>query len=105
MRRCQLAVSAGGTTLFELCACGIPTVCFSFADNQKPGTIGMGSRDIMQYAGDARDTDVTGHILEGLLRLLQSPTLRQEYASRMKRLVDGRGAGRIADILCSPLTI
>ena len=34
MRGCEMAVSAGGTTLFELCACGIPTVCFSFAENQ-----------------------------------------------------------------------
>ncbi len=34
MSRCEAAVSAGGTTLLELCACRTPTVCFAFADNQ-----------------------------------------------------------------------
>lgn len=99
MRQCQLAVSAGGTTLFELCACGIPTICFSFADNQQAGTAGMGKRKIMQYAGDARDTNVAETIRDQLLSLIQSRTLRQEYTNRMRELVDGKGVQRIADVL------
>ena len=35
MRDSYLAVSAGGTTLYELCACKVPTISFSFADNQE----------------------------------------------------------------------
>lgn len=100
MRRCRLAVSAGGTTLLELCACGIPTVCFSFADNQRAGTVEFGRRNVMKYAGDARDTDIASVILESLIQLAERPALRRDYALRMKELVDGRGVERIADVLC-----
>lgn len=34
MQRCDLAVSAAGTTLFELCSAGTPAVSFTMADNQ-----------------------------------------------------------------------
>lgn len=37
MSTCDLAFSAGGTTLYELCAVGVPSVSFSMADNQLPG--------------------------------------------------------------------
>ncbi len=31
----DLAISAGGNTLYELCACGIPTIAIIIADNQR----------------------------------------------------------------------
>ena len=101
MRGCEVAVSAGGTTLFELCACGTPTVCFSFAENQKGGTVDMGRRGIMLYAGDAREGDIVPCILEHLGDFAESESLRSEYTTRMKKLVDGRGVRRIVDYLTS----
>lgn len=37
MCKCDVAVSACGSTMYELCACGVPVLTFSFADNQLPG--------------------------------------------------------------------
>ena len=34
MKQCDIAISAAGTTLYELCALGVPTISFTFADNQ-----------------------------------------------------------------------
>lgn len=100
MRRCRVAVSAGGTTLYELCACGIPTVCFSFADNQKWGTEAMGEQDVMIYRGDARtEENLAANIAESVLDLMENREKREEYAGRMRQLVDGKGAWRIADFL------
>lgn len=100
MRRCRVAVSAGGTTLYELCACGIPTVCFSFADNQKWGTEAMGRQDVMIYQGDARtEKDLAANIAESVLDLMKDGEKREKYAGRMRQLVDGKGARRIADFL------
>lgn len=100
MRTCMVAVSAGGTTLYELCACGIPTVCFSFADNQKMGTEAMGTQGVMVYAGDARtDGQICEKIGGEVLRLLNHQQEWEAYRVKMQRLVDGKGAGRIAKIL------
>ena len=99
MRRNQLAVSAGGTTLDELCACSTPTVCFSFADNQLAGVKQMGSQHIMLHAGDARFDPVVSNILQALDVYLTNDDLRKEYAARMNALVDGQGVQRIAEFL------
>ena len=99
MRRNQLAVSAGGTTLSELCACSTPTVCFSFADNQLNGVKQMGNQHIMLHAGDARFDPVVSNIIRALDTYLTNDHLRKEYAARMNALVDGHGVQRIADFL------
>lgn len=105
MCACEMAVSAGGTTLLELCACRTPTVCFSFADNQKGFAEEMGRRGVVQYAGDARQEGNIGKkIGEQLLVLAGSTKLRMQYARQMEKLVDGRGAERIADFLKSRYT-
>lgn len=100
MTSCSLAVSAGGTTLYELCACGIPTVCFSFADNQKPGVQAMNDMKIMKYAGDAREDDVVGGCIKHLRGYILNEFEKMQYSKRMQSLVDGNGAKRIADYLC-----
>lgn len=100
MRGCELAVSAGGTTLFELCACKTPTVCFSFADNQMDFTEELGKRNVMLYAGDARgDKEIIGTITEYLCFLSKNKTMRHEFAERMGELVDGKGTKRIVDVI------
>lgn len=100
MRISECAVSAGGTTLYELCACKTPTVCFSFADNQQPFTKEMEKMEIMLYAGDAReDTNIGKTIIEKLGVFLDNSILKQDYAARMGQLVDGKGCERIARFL------
>lgn len=100
MQTCELAVSAGGTTMYELCACRIPTVCFSFAENQREFTLEMGNRKIMIYAGDARENaKIAEKIVEGLCAFMDEPKRRIEYADRMAKLVDGKGTKRIVDFL------
>lgn len=99
MRLCELAVSAGGTTLYELCSCGTPTVCFSFADNQKEFAREMGKRTVMLYAGDAREEEIEKNICEKLIAFMDSRQLREKCSANMLKLVDGQGCRRIADIV------
>lgn len=99
MVQADAAVSAGGTSLYELCACGTPAVCYSFADNQLDNVQQFQDDGLMDYAGDVRYTD----IFERTARLLEmyacSPKLRQDRSNRMQKLVDGKGAGKIAAAL------
>lgn len=99
MTQADVAVSAGGTTLYELCACGTPTVSYSFADNQLDNVCFFQKEDLIDYAGDVRDTDIfekTESLLEAYGSLYE---LRRERSGKMQELVDGKGAERIAQEL------
>ena len=98
MRNSYLAVSAGGTTLYELCACKVPTVSFSFADNQEGFTEEMGQQGIMYYAGDARRReDLIEVIYNKLWELWNNEDLCGQYREKMGQLVDGKGVERIVE--------
>lgn len=98
MKNCDLAVSAGGGTLAELCACGVPTVCFAVADNQLPGIRTYVDAGIMLYAGDVRQNreGVIRKVIESVELLAGDYEKRKDMSRKGKRFVDGKGARRIA---------
>lgn len=100
MRACDVAVSASGTTLYELCACGIPTICLEVADNQK-GAAMWEETGYMLYAGNVYEDkeQCMQRCVEALLQYRGSFKLRQDKSIRMQTLVDGNGARRIAQYL------
>ena len=98
MLECDAAVSAGGTTLFELCACGLPTVTYVLADNQLLNAASFEEAGLMLCAGDVRkDRRFAEHIFEQLDILMQAQSIRQSIADRMQALVDGGGARRVME--------
>lgn len=100
MQRCDLAVSAAGTTLCELCAAGVPTVSFTMADNQLVTARQFEACATVPYAGDVRTADNLPSVLcRTLHRLASDYEGRKSLSSSMHRLIDGNGAGRIADAL------
>ncbi len=103
MNQCDVAISAGGTTLYELCACGIPAICFTFADNQILGAKEMQNQGILYYAGDIRENKkgCLDFIIGKLQLLIHDYNLRESLTARMVQLVDGRGADKIAQEIMS----
>lgn len=100
MRDCDVAISAGGTTLYELCACGIPTICLEVADNQQ-GAVIWQQQDYMEYAGNAY-MDMESCIKQcekSLIKYMDNKKVREQRSHRMQTLVDGRGAMRIAQYI------
>jgi len=100
MLDCDIAVSAGGSTLYELCACGTPTVTFALADNQIHGVEGFGN-GFMLGVGDFREDEDSclDRIISGLLQLVNDYELRGQLSEKGQGLVDGKGAARIAEAL------
>lgn len=101
MRQCDLAVTAGGTTVYELAAVGVPLLCFSYARNQEQLVHYIGDERIAGYAGDYH-LDKAGTLF-ALRRLFGEACVdankRNECYLKEKSLVDGLGAGRIAEKL------
>lgn len=103
MAESKVALSAGGSTLYELCAMGVPVIAFSFAENQERLVQTFVKRGIAQYGGNYR-TDgnkMIQNTIAGLETLLEDKNLRSEYRKKARTLVDGKGAERIAEALLS----
>lgn len=96
MKNADIAISAGGTTLYELCAIGTPAISFSFADNQLDNVRQFQEDGLIDYAGDARMDDIAGTINQYLTRYRNDFELRKEKSEKMQKMVDGKGAERIA---------
>lgn len=97
----DLAVSAGGSTMYELCSMGLPTICFTFADNQRLQAECFDRTTEVKNAGNMTDhpAETIDRIAERLSQLEQDSALRQAVREQMLALVDGRGAIRIAEAL------
>ena len=99
MKEVDLAISAGGTTLYELCALGTPAISYSFADNQLFNVKQFAKDELIDYAGDVRNEDIFANAVSLCEKYDRDVALRKERSVRMQQMVDGRGARRIAQIL------
>lgn len=99
---CDLAISAAGTTLYELCAAGVPTLCFAMADNQVLFARQMEKAGAVTYLGDVREESVKKALLccarEWILEQ-KNLRLRQQESAGMHALTDGCGSRRIAEAM------
>lgn len=94
MLRSDIAISGGGQTTNEMCACGLSMVGICFAKNQAYNIRGWKRAGVLKYAGDVEDSSLFLKI-ERILRLL-SFRERQIIAAIGQKLVDGNGAKRVA---------
>ena len=107
MQSCDLAISAAGTTLYELCAAGVPTLCYSMADNQEIFAKAMERAGTVSYLGDIRTNRGIEPETERILHWVEerrNPSgyaVRCAEARRMHQFTDGKGAGRIAEAILS----
>ncbi len=100
MIKSSMAVSAAGSTLYELCACGVPTVFFTCADNQLGNAQGFIKKEIMEYAGDVRENENVGKtIVDKLLFYHANDNKAASDSKKMFALGCGKGSERIAEEL------
>ncbi|MVB09892.1 hypothetical protein CAFE_05590 [Caprobacter fermentans] len=99
MRNCDAAVSACGMHLYELCACGTPTVCFALTAEQSECGKQFHFDRITAYAGDLISNygACLFRITARLKSLTENNSLRRETAVRMNSYLDGFGSQRIAE--------
>lgn len=102
MSSCDVAITPAGTTLYELCAVGVLSVSYVFAENQEPDALFFANEGYIPYAGDFRDD--ANETLTAILRYLEEvlsmdTSQRLEISGKLKKLIDGQGADRIAEVL------
>jgi len=101
LQNSDLAITAAGTTLYELAATGTPGICYALADNQIPNAKAFAKRDLFLFAGYIHIDGFSKETLQKQLEQMRDAALRREMSKRLRRLTDGRGAERIARALLS----
>jgi spore coat polysaccharide biosynthesis predicted glycosyltransferase SpsG len=98
LQRADIAVVAGGVTLYEACAIGTPVVATAVVPAQRPAIAGFAR------AGAALDGGRIGTMPRASARqvatlvatLVKDEAARRGLAANGRRLVDGNGAARVA---------
>lgn len=101
MRNCDIAITAGGTTIYELAATGVPFLCFSYAKNQEALTEYISRTEIAGYCGafHHNPAETLGKMRQMMDELTANAGIRRKMHEKERKMVDGLGAVRIARLL------
>lgn len=98
MEKCDICISASGSTVYELAACGVPAILLVSADNQimlaeEAARIGLALNLGWHNTISKR------LLLDSLDGILNDYPRREFMAILGQRMIDGYGAKRVAEIL------
>lgn len=98
MLKSDIAISAGGQTLYELARIGVPTIGICLAENQKRNLDGWRKAGFLRYAGWHEEKDLLNNV-GGAINKFMSSKNRYDSSRAGKAHIDGLGSLRIADFL------
>lgn len=92
----DIAIGAGGVSMWERCRMGVPSLTVALNDNQVPGVrLALSAGAIRSFAlNDARDP---ASFSDALSRFFESRQNWPAIAAAGRQMVDGNGAARIVD--------
>lgn len=96
MLRSDIAISAGGSTLYELCACGTPTLAFIAADNQEELVNKMEELGYIQSLGWYNEI-AEDNFAGSFKAMYNDYNRRLGLSKKMQSLVDAQGTRRIVE--------
>jgi UDP-2,4-diacetamido-2,4,6-trideoxy-beta-L-altropyranose hydrolase len=95
----DLALSAGGSTCWEMAFMGLPVVTLVIAENQRTVADSIEAAGAGRNLGWFEEIGVQA-IADVVDRLLHAPDDRRRMSQAGRVLVDGGGAGRIVEAMC-----
>lgn len=99
MQGADVAISAGGQTLYELARVGCPTIAIETAGNQAGQMQVLHEAGIIRAVGRAQDSQIVEAVAEATNDLLRDHDQRQRMSAAGRRFLDGQGALRVAKAL------
>ena len=95
MSEADLALGAGGVMLWERLCLGLPSLVISVAQNQRPQIDTMAAAGAIRFVGNHAEV-TPGTIAQAVTTLAADEPARRALARTGRKLVDGRGALRVA---------
>lgn len=93
MCEADLAIGAGGTTLWERCCLGLPSIAFALADNQLDQLHQAAAQGVV--LAPTVPPDDAQALARQLTACLENPELLAAVSRRAMSLVDGQGTARL----------
>jgi UDP-2,4-diacetamido-2,4,6-trideoxy-beta-L-altropyranose hydrolase len=94
MLESDIAISAGGQTLYELARVGIPTIAIAVADNQILNIRGLRKGGCIEDGGRWEDKKRSRRLIKGI-ETLDDRNVRIKSVQSAREFIDGLGARRI----------
>ncbi|GIM46478.1 UDP-2,4-diacetamido-2,4,6-trideoxy-beta-L-altropy ranose hydrolase [Collibacillus ludicampi] len=102
MANTDLSISAGGSTVYELAALGVPSLIVSIAGNQIAVGEALQHKKASVYLGRIEQVSIE-EIRQKIQWLLLDRFVRKQLSRQSFKLVDARGADRVARIILEEL--
>jgi len=100
MSSADLCIGAGGTTTWERCCVGLPTIAIILAENQKGISESLDREGALINLGWYQNVNENG-ITECINKLINNPGKIQSMTDIGRSLVDGEGVIRVVDTITS----
>ena len=91
MAKSDLAIAAGGSSVWERCCLGLPSIIVSIADNQLELSETLEKQEMCFYAGFYSDYEIDKEISKLLNYCINSPIMLETCSKEIMALSDGRG--------------
>lgn len=95
--RADLAIGAGGVTLWERCCLGLPSVLVTIADNQKPAAYAISRTSAVEYCGDIRDKSWSKKLKEIIKLLAKNSSMITSMSLEASKICDGKGLYKVCN--------
>ena len=96
MLESDIAISAGGQTLYELARVGVPTIGICIAENQLGNVKGWEKIGFLEYVGWYNEDSILEKIENSTKYLVDQGTRKNKFKIA-RRILDGKGSSRIID--------
>lgn len=97
MLKSDLAIGAAGSTSWERCCLGLPSIVVTLAKNQRPIAKELERHDLVFWIGDS-DTVTEREIIDALVSVIEQPSLEQ-WSRKCLSVTDSLGAQRVVSAL------
>jgi len=98
MQEADIAIAAAGSTCWELCYLGLPSLLVDVADNQTAEALALKRGGYANYLSRA-DAFHLQTLSEAIFELVRSEKRRRDLSIRSRTLVDGRGPERVVSAM------